>query len=204
MERTFLYPHSRQFPFDQACHDIVRALEAANWSIPGIHVEFHDYGSYICPVRKVSQITGPDFFLWFSRIQSKLLADPKYNDSAGVHDIHIPGHNLSVYDDESGPTYHRYDGDDWEDVKDSFMGVIISPRELLAESVYTRFSGECRCKEDSEDWFDKLPHAHPRQRTPLLVAHSGSENEEILRTEDVFERFTRYLEDVVLPRLKSS
>ena len=41
----FLYPRSRQFPFDEIAENIVRALEKRNWNVPGIEVEFDTYGS---------------------------------------------------------------------------------------------------------------------------------------------------------------
>ena len=41
----FLYPYSRQFPFDEVAEKIVRAIEKRNWKVPGITVEFDIYGS---------------------------------------------------------------------------------------------------------------------------------------------------------------
>ena len=49
----FLYPHSRQFPFDEVAEKIVRELKKRNFDIPGIEVELDSYGSgeekYIYP-----------------------------------------------------------------------------------------------------------------------------------------------------------
>lgn len=53
----FLYPTSRKFPFDDACGDVVRGLEARNWDVPGITVEpLVEYrGDYDDPVYLVNR-----------------------------------------------------------------------------------------------------------------------------------------------------
>ena len=64
----FLYPRSRQFPFDEIAENIVRALEKRNWNVPGIEVEFDTYGSGEAKYKYVKRITGKDFILYFMRI----------------------------------------------------------------------------------------------------------------------------------------
>ena len=63
----FLYPRSRQFPFDEIAENIVRALEKRNWNVPGIEVEFDTYGSGEAKYKYVKRITGKDFILYFMR-----------------------------------------------------------------------------------------------------------------------------------------
>ena len=71
---TFLYPHSRQFPFDEVAEKIVRALEKRNWNVPGISVDFYTYGSGEAKYKMVNHIIGSDFKLSFCRSQGKLNA----------------------------------------------------------------------------------------------------------------------------------
>jgi hypothetical protein len=61
----FLYPISRQFPVDEVCGQIVRELEKRNWQVPGIVVDFHDYGTGAQKFRMVSNIRGEEFRLHF-------------------------------------------------------------------------------------------------------------------------------------------
>ncbi|MEC7838803.1 MAG: hypothetical protein VX777_02040 [Chlamydiota bacterium] len=116
---TFLYPKSRQFPVDEVCEKIVRALEKRNWKVPGVQVKFNDSGTGELKYRYVSIIKGADFRLWFCRIQGRI----SYwkNDVAAITEISIPKRELHVYDDESGPTYFTYVGDNWEEDKEKFM-----------------------------------------------------------------------------------
>ena len=115
----FLYPHSRQFPFDEVAEKIVRAIERRNWKVPGITIEFDTYGSGEAKYQKVRYITGNNFRLYFCRIQGRL--DYSWNDTAALQSICIPKQILEVYSDESGPEYYLYVGDDWDTDKDWFM-----------------------------------------------------------------------------------
>jgi hypothetical protein len=114
-----LYPHSRQYPIDEVCEKIVRALEKRNWKIPGIQIEFDDNGTGKEKYSYVSKIKGEDFKLYFCRIQGRLSA--WRNDIAAINEMVIPKRELHVYEDESGPTSYTYVGHHWEADKDSFM-----------------------------------------------------------------------------------
>jgi hypothetical protein len=113
----FLYPKSRQFPFDEACEQIVRALRARNWKVPGFAIEFDDYGNGAQKLRYVSSIKsdlpGHDVVIKFGRPQGRLPGG-QWNDIAAVDAIQLAKRELHVYDDESGPTYYVYVGEDWE------------------------------------------------------------------------------------------
>lgn len=118
----FLYPTSRQFPFDAACEQIVRALELRGWTVPGLVVEFCDYGSGAQKLRYVSSITSDqsaidlgqhDVSIEFGRPQGRLPCG-RWNDTAAVQEIRIARRSLRVYADDSGPTYEIYVGPDWE------------------------------------------------------------------------------------------
>lgn len=118
----FLYPHSRQFPFDEVAEKIVKALEKRNWKVPGIHVEFDIYGSGEAKYQLVRCVTGENFKLYFCRTQGCL--DGNWNDTAALHEVYIPKEILEVYEDESGPKYYLYVGNEWEADKEWFMNSI--------------------------------------------------------------------------------
>lgn len=59
----FLYPKSRMFPFDEVTEKIVKGLEKRNWSVPGITVDFHTYGSGEAKYRRVEYVHGENFKL---------------------------------------------------------------------------------------------------------------------------------------------
>lgn len=117
-----LYPHSRQFPFDSMANDIIKELEKRNWRVPGIVVEFDSYGSGEAKYKKVWHIRGQEFKLTFCRKQGKL--DSRWNDTAALCSVHIPHECLEVFEDESGPKYYLYVGDNWQEDKDWFMNSI--------------------------------------------------------------------------------
>lgn len=141
----FLYPHSRQFPFDEVAEKIVRAIEKRNWSVPGITLEFNTYGSGEAKYQLVREIIGNDFKMHFWRMQGRL--DGCWNDVAALSTINIPRQELTVYEDESGPRFLLYVGEDWEADKDWFMNSIKVNAKLRGEPRrYLRYSGNRRSR----------------------------------------------------------
>jgi hypothetical protein len=207
----FLYPRSRQFPFDEVCSKIVYALEARNWQVPGITVDFHVYGSGQQNFRAVEHIRGRDFKIWFCRVQ-RTIPGGHWNDIAAVSEIVIPEKELNVYEDESGPTFYLYVGGDWERDREKFMqGCKVNSKLAGKPKMYLLYKGECRCYDVRQSWGKDLPHTHPGQRPPLLV-HTNDlgreydpEGEEptFFFTNPVMEEFRGYLESVVLRSIMS-
>ncbi len=68
MKPAFLYPQSRQFPFDEVAEQIVRALEERNWRVPGIDVQFFEYKGGGERHQIASYVSGADFALAFHRL----------------------------------------------------------------------------------------------------------------------------------------
>lgn len=118
----FLYPKSRQFPFDAVSEQIVRALHARDWKVPGFTVAFRDYGSGAQKLRLVDSVTSDqsaidlgqhDVKICFGRPQGRLPGG-QWNDCAAVNEVRFGKRSLRVYEDESGPTLNVYVGDGWE------------------------------------------------------------------------------------------
>jgi hypothetical protein len=199
---TFLYPTSRQFPFDEVCEQIVRTLEDRNWDVPGITVEFHNYGSGDQKYRLVSDIRGDGFQLHFGRVQRRL---GHYNDTAAVSQLVIPGKQLDIYDDESGPTYYVYVGESWERDKERFLrGSKVNSRLDREGRWYLMYKGACRCGAS-----DFGQHYHSGRRPPLLVHDNDLGREydtnglepKSYRTSEVLEEFRSWLQDTLLARI---
>ena len=127
----FLYPYSRQFPFDEVAERIVRAMEKRNWEVPGISVDFYTYGSGEAKYKMVNNIVGDDFKLHFGRPQGQI-SDNK-NDIAALANVCIPKEILQVYEDESGPTYYLYVGNNWDGDRAWFMNSIKIHAKMNAE-----------------------------------------------------------------------
>lgn len=139
----FLYPHSRQFPFDEVAEKIVRELQKRNFQVPGITVDFDNYGSGQAKFRHVYHIIGNDFMLTFMRIQGKQFDSKCWNDSAALEKICIPRQQITVYDDESGPTYYLYVGENWEADKSWFMNSTKTHAKLGGKPrKYLKYKGE--------------------------------------------------------------
>jgi hypothetical protein len=118
----FIYPASRQFPFDETCGQIVRALHARAFQVPGFTVTFRDYGSGEQKLRHVGSIVSDqsaidlghhDVKIRFGRPQG-LLPGGRWNNCAAVDEVRYRSRSLHVYDDESGPTFNVYVGECWE------------------------------------------------------------------------------------------
>lgn len=193
----FLYPTSRQFPVDEVCEQIVRELEKRNWKIPGIEVEFHEYGSGEQKFRNVNRIKSKDFQLWFCREQGRI-PDTHRNDFAAVTEIVIPEKELRIYDDESGPNFYLYVGDDYESDRERFMNGSKVDSKLYGEpKTYLEYTGS----------FDLRRRTRYSNRRPSLLVHTNNsgrqydpegEEPKSFRTDEVMEEFKKYLEEAVL------
>jgi hypothetical protein len=217
----FLYPVSKQFPFDVVCSAIVRSLEERNWDVPGMSVKLDTYGP---GCRLVRDVRGTDFRLHFGRPQGSMPGG--WNDTAAISDIVIPKKKIVVYDDESGPRLYLYVGDDWERDREEFMiGPGVNSKLNRKPRKHLVYSGGCNCQATAGASFEatsfilaesaaarsKLIHRHRGRRSPLLVHDNdlGREYDPLgdeptmLQTVDVMEEFTQYLETVVLKMINA-
>ncbi len=187
----FMYPESRQFPFDETCELIVRNL--VDTTVPGINVEVKNIG-----YKYVSRIAGLGFSLWFCRIQGQL--SPRLNDIAAVTQISIPGRELSVYQDESGPRlYVALD-------PAAFLGGMLKVNSKLSKRprIYLLYKGRASLSQDFH---------YARVRSPYLVHDNdlGREYEiepddpphikPYYHTHEVFAEFDQWLKDNVLAHI---
>lgn len=200
-EPTFLYPRSRQFPFDEVCERIVRALEERNWSVPGVKVEFDVYGGGSQQYRLVRNVQGDDFRLQFGRVQANM---GKWNDTAAVNEIVIPGKDLHVYESESGLTLFVYVGRSWRRDREAFINHSkVNSKLKGAPRTYLKYSGSCDCRAV------EMPHTHDRRRPPVLLhdndlgrEYSPRMREPVsYRTDDVFWEFTKWLRRELLGKI---
>lgn len=140
----FLYPTSRMFPFDEVCEAIVRELAKRNMKVPGMEVTIDEYGSGEQKLRHVYVISGTDFKLWFCRGQGQMPGG-RWNDVAAVSRIYIPGKELGVYEDNSGPSFYLYVGKDWKKDREKFMNSVKVNSKLRHEQrLYLRYDGRGR------------------------------------------------------------
>lgn len=199
---AFLYPCSRQFPFDEVSERIVRALEARNWNVPGIRVTFRTAGDGVSQM--VDSIAGDGFRLWFCRVQRSM---GHWNDTAAVTELAIPGRELHVHDNEDGPTYYVYVGGNWSADKERFISYGKVNSKLNREPrMYLRYKGQCGC-----GGARGMAHTHRGRRSSLLV-HDNDLGREYdpegdeprsYRTDQVFAAFTRWLKSDLLARIEA-
>jgi len=185
----FLYPHSRQFPFDEVAEKIVRAIEKRNWKVPGITIKFNTYGSGEAKYQMIRSITGDNFKLYFCRVQGRF-NNGQWNDTAALHSVCFPKEIIEVFDDESGPSYYLYVGNNWEADKKWFMNSIKVHSKLNKEPRrYLHYRGNTY-----------------KQRAQELVAnndlnreYSPEGNEPVrINLEQKFNEITAWLEEFVL------
>lgn len=164
-EPQFIRPIARQFPFDEVCSWIVDALEARNWDVPGFSVKFDVYGSGAQKMRMVREIAGPDCRIYFSRKQ-RTLPGGRWNDTAAVNSITRPYQSLTVYEDESGPTFSIYVGDRWEEDRDWFMrsGYDVNPKLYKERRRNLEYKGSWKRPQD-----DGYDYHYQHTRSPYLI-----------------------------------
>lgn len=184
----FLYPYSRQFPFDEVAEKIVKALEKRNWKVPGITVEFYTYGSGEAKYKMVNHIKSGNFTLYFCRPQGSV--NDNLNDIAALHEIYIPKQGIRVYDDESGPTYYLYVGKSWEQDEQWFMDSIKVHSKLRNKPrKYLKYKGNTYKGRATE-----LVHDNDLNRE---YSPEGDEPQRI-NLEEKFKEFSSWLEEFVL------
>jgi hypothetical protein len=199
----FLYPTSRQFPHDAVCECIVRALHARNFKVPGFTIELRSYGSGEQKLRCVNRIKSDqsaidlgshDITIKFGRSQG-LLEGGAFNDCAAVREVQMPRQCLHVYEDESGPTYERYVGDDWERDRGTWwtrLNAALDQKARLCirySGAYPRYTG-------------KRPHTLVWNKDDREYG-PGSDDPTSFVTNTVIESFRDYLQDVVLPAIEA-
>lgn len=199
---TFLYPKSRQYPFDEVCEKIVRALEKRNWKVPGIQVEFDDFVTEGLRYRQVSKINGKDFKLCFSRFQGVI--NQWLNDLGAIQKMVIPRKKLYVYENETGPTFYTYVGNDWEKDKDAFMNELKFFSKLVGDSkTYLKYTGRCDPLDENG--------CHPNQRNSYLVNDDDSgkdykacgDEPKYFYTDQVFKEINDWLNVNVLETIEA-
>lgn len=187
----FLYPKSRMFPFDEVTEKIVKGLEKRNWSVPGITVDFHTYGSGEAKYRRVEYVHGENFKLYFCRPQETLPS--KLNNTAAIHELWIPNEELTVYDDGSGPTYFLYVGDDWNLDKSWFMDSIKVHSKLRKKPrKYIRYKRDLRTVNELIYDDDLGREYEPEGDEPRRIS-----------IPEMYNRFKTYLEENVLQYIES-
>lgn len=189
----FLYPRSRQFPFDEVAEKIVRALEKRNWKVPGITVEFYTYGSGEEKYKMVQDIKSENFKLCFCRQQGRLNAN--LNDIAALYEVYIPRQSIRVYQEECGPTYYLYVGEDWEQDKQWFMNSIKVNSKLDKEPRrYLKYRGNTY-----ETRATELVHDNDLDREYSPVG----DEPQIINLEEKFKEFSSWLEKNILEYILS-
>lgn len=124
----FLYPDKNQYIFDSTARDLILELESQfrkenrdfwnfinprnYWSDPitfnGFQISFCEYSDY----RYVYKVSYDDIEVKFGRPQG--LISNGWNNCAAVDKIYMPGMQLNVYDDFSGPTMYVYVGNNYK------------------------------------------------------------------------------------------
>lgn len=94
------------FPFDGTVANIVQTLHGRDFSKLGIRTEY-SHGD-------LNTIEGENFRIGFCREQVS------GGGLTGASELVIPQQQLNVYGDNSGPTYYRYAGDNWNRDKHAF------------------------------------------------------------------------------------
>ena len=129
---TLIFPGETRFPFDNIAIKIIEALYERNWQAPGIKVEFNTFGHGRSKWIYVNKVIGygpatnaPDisnkppkepeskdetelFILKYGRSEGQI--DEFYCHRGGIHEMIFREEQLTVYCDNSGPTYKLYVG----------------------------------------------------------------------------------------------
>lgn len=204
---TFLYPFSNQFPFDRVCGNIVKELEKRNWKSPFAKVEFDEYGSGEQKFKMVRHINGLDYSLHFCRTQ-RTLPGGNWNDTAAVTDLAIPGKQLNVYEDESGPTFYYYVGNKWAKDAEKFLNSFKMNSKLNNEArYYIKYRGSWQLPNTQGSYI-----RYSGKRAPYLVYDNDFDREynpkrnepTYFNTAEVMDEFSSWLEQNVYTPISES
>ncbi|MEC7838591.1 MAG: hypothetical protein VX777_00975 [Chlamydiota bacterium] len=199
---TFLYPKSREYPFDEVCEKIVRALEKRSWTVPGIEVQFLDYEDHDERYRQVSTIQSKDFSLRFWRVQERI--DYWKKNTAAIGTIKIPQKALVVYENAAGPTFYTYVGKNWEQDRESFMNDYKLHSKLKNRArIYLKYKGSC----DPVD----LTNRYENCKNPYLVNDTEDGKEYRARDEEptyynsseIFREVNDWLTNNILSKIET-
>lgn len=177
--RVFLFPTSRQYPVDEVCEQIIRALHARNFEVPGLKVCIKQPSWE--NVAYVTGIVGPNFGIQFE--QRGFVA------GIDVTKIHIPGQELSLSEVE------RY----------IFLHLCDDHATSASDRSNQGRKGLCVYRGSENATYVRL---HEPTRPVYLVATDDSRWIERgfpshFLTRDVLTRFSRWLKDNVLARIES-
>lgn len=190
-----LLPGIEQYPFDCVCNSIVREIKARNYSVPGIRVEFHTYGSGDAWFRNVDKIIGNNFELSAGRTIRRRIYGTDYCDNSAVHEILIPRMRLRVYrPGDGGVTLHQYAGPNWEQDSERFRHGWMCHSKLDNEPrLYLVYKGECHGS-SGQFWPARLAADNDlgREYDPKPWEPKSYE------TDKVFREITEWLEKNVL------
>lgn len=122
----FYYPTINQYPVDDVCRKIVLALEKHHWLFPGIKVEFDDLvdddkDSTI--YRRVLNIEGHNFKIWFCRKQGFEGSLAGWNNTAAAHAINIPQKELIIYPRASETQLYVYVNKNLKEDLNNFVSI---------------------------------------------------------------------------------
>lgn len=188
---TFLYPTEQRFPFDWAAREIVLALEARSWNVPGMKVIFDVYGSGHQKVRKVAEVEGENFRLCFGRRQ-RVLPGGQWADTAAIDEMFIPGKQLKVYPDSSRPNLYVYVGKDWATDKQWFFyGSKVLSRSYKQPRRYLVYKGDGPLQ---DGYHYALTHDDDLGREYDPRGDEPTQYE----TKEIFLEFFRWIEEHVL------
>ncbi|HSX23444.1 MAG TPA: hypothetical protein VLE97_11775, partial [Gaiellaceae bacterium] len=176
-------------------------LEARAFKVPGFSVELHHYGSgaqklvYVASVKSdqsAIDLAHHDVSIRYGRPQGTLPGG-RWNDTAAVSEVQIAKRSLHVYEDESGPTYEVYVGDDWEHDRSTWW---TRPNARLNKEprLCVRYSGRHHYRGMRASLLE--PDGDYREYQP-----EGDEPRSF-DTHAVMEQFRAYLHDVVLAAIE--
>ncbi len=197
--RSAFYPFTDEFPFERACERIVRELEKRNWEVPGITVEFSDYGSGERGFRRVDCIRGREFKLKFGRTQR---GGPY---GTGVREVTIPHKQLTVWEDYGDPELIYYVGTDWERDRGEFIDGRKHMSKLFGQPrTYLVYKGSDNTEERFPRRAGNGPRSYFLHDNDLEREYDPQGDEpKFFDTKVVTEEYKQYLEETVLKAITS-
>jgi len=140
--RRFLYPTDELYgDIDRIFMNIVSALEARNFKVRGLKLEFGEYGSGEQRLRHLERIRGKDIDIIARRAQG-LLPGGKWFDIAALSKVFIRGEGLEL-DETNTVEFYLYKGGDWKKDREWFVTEYKSQGKASRSPRYLRYGGRC-------------------------------------------------------------
>lgn len=196
IEQVFVFPETIQYEYiDEAYLLLCQEIAKKDFSVEGVDIFINAYFDGKRCFSYLSDIFVRELDV---RLVAGRMGRKRQGRACFVEKVYLPGRNLSLFDDFSGPKYELYSGAQWKRDRERFRFLSESERQTI-------------CLEYEGSATETGGYRNRGMLCPFLVKKGSftgfssalvTEQKKSYRTEEVFVVFSAYLLERVLPFLQ--